>query len=244
MTTPLPSALNRHLRGTIVYRAADGGAVGHEHFDMSTHAGGHVLRALCVLDDVDLIRDVTLAMDRAWRPLDGYCRLIRNGVHEAALWFFVEDAGVVVESSHGGQRLPRAFVPTSARLPYLGLHPVQGDALIVEQRGTDRPGVFDAVETVTNSISPNGDEAVGAHHMTIDVAYIGEEEIAVAAGTFAARRYALRWRADWPAADVWVRAEDNLFLLMRWSMIETWYELADLQDDRMMEDPLMKDRAR
>ena len=41
-----------------------------------------------------------------------------------------------------------------------------------------------------------------------------------------------------------MRAEDNLFLLMRWSMIETWYELADLQDDRMMEVPLMKDRAR
>lgn len=244
MAPPPRSALNRRLHGTIAYRTADGAAVGHEHFDLSSHADGHVLRALCVLDDVGLIRDVTLAMDQAWRPLDGYCRLIRNGAHEAALWFFVEDTGVVVEASHGGQRLPQAFVPTTARLPYLGLHPVQGDALIVEQRGTDRPGVFDAVETVTNSISPNGDEAVGAHHMTIDVAYIGEEEISVAAGTFAARRYALRWRADWPAADVWVRAEDNLFLLMRWSMIETWYELLDWHDDRFMEEHLMKDSAR
>ena len=226
MTLTIAPALSRRIEGRIAYRAADGAELGREHFDLSSHAGGHVMRALCVLDDVDLLRDVTLSMDADWRPLDGYCRLTRAGVNEATLWFRIDDDGVRVDADLHGQRQPSQHVPTEARLAYLGLHPLQGDALIVARRGTDRPGEFVPIETVTNSISPNGDEAVGATRMQIDVAYVGMEEITVTAGRFAARRYALRWRADWPAADLWVREDDCLFLLMRWSMIPSWYELA------------------
>ena len=149
--------------------------------------------------------------------LAGYCDTIEVTI--------LEDGGVRVDGDLGGVRQPTQHVATEARLAYLGLHPLQGDALIVEQRGTDRPGEFVPIETVTNSISPNGDEGVGAVRMTIDAAYLGVEEITVAAGSFTARRYALRWRADWPAADLWVRQEDALFLLMRWSLIPNWYEL-------------------
>ena len=130
-----------------------------------------------------------------------------------------------MDQSLRGQLLPQQHLPLEAPLPYLGLHPLQGDALIVEQRGTDAQGQYRAVAAVTNSISPNGDEAVGAQRMQIHVAYLGRENISVTAGTFTARHYALRWRDDWPPADLWVRQEDNLFLLMRWPMISTWYEL-------------------
>jgi len=220
-------ALRRRLAGRIAYRGADGGAIGCEHFDLSSHRDGHLLRALCVLDDVDLLRDVTISMDAAWRPRDGYCRLTRAGRDESTLWFRVEEDGVRVDGDLGGVRQPPQHVATDTRLAYLGLHPLQGDALIVEQRGIDRPGEFMPIETVTNSISPNGDEGVGAVRMTIDAAYVGVEAITVAAGSFTARRYALRWRTDWPAADLWVRQEDALFLLMRWSLIPNWYELTE-----------------
>ncbi|MCC2976541.1 hypothetical protein LK533_07615 [Sphingomonas sp. PL-96] len=223
----VPSALSRRLQGSIAYRAGDGAQVGRETFDLCSHPGGHILRALCVLDDVDLLRDVTLSLAHDWRPQEGYCRVTRGGRTEGVLWCRVEPDGVRVDSSIAGEAAPQQFIPTEAPLPYLGLHPLQGDALIVEQRGTDDPGRFRPIATVTNSVSPNGDEAIGGRLMTIDAAYVGAEEIEVAAGRFAARRYALRWREDWPAADLWVRAQDNLFLLMRWSLIETWYELAE-----------------
>jgi hypothetical protein len=227
---PNAPALRRRITGTIVYRGADGSAQGHEYFDLSSHTGGHILRALCVLDDVDLLRDVTIGMDTDWRPIDGYCRLTRGGRDEAALWLRVGADGVRVDADLAGTRQPTQHIATERRLPYLGLHPLQGDALIVTQRGTDRPGIFVDVETVTNSISPNGDEAVGAVRMAIAVAYVGTEQIAVAAGHFTARRYALRWREDWPAADLWVRQEDCLFLQMRWSQVPSWYELIDYTD--------------
>ncbi|MET0241223.1 MAG: hypothetical protein ABW184_15125 [Sphingobium sp.] len=216
------------LSGRIDYRT-DGIVTGHEHFDIVSHAGGHILRALCVLDDADLVRDVTLAMDRQWRPLDGYCRVTHGGVTQAGLWFDVEEDGVVVSARVGGQRLPIQRIATDGPLLYLGLHPLQGDGLISLVRGAGRPGEFLPIQAVTNSISPNGDEDIAAQSMVIDVAYLGETQVIVRAGAFPARHYRLRWREDWPAADLWVRA-DGLFLKMLWAVVPTVYELAVLEE--------------
>jgi hypothetical protein len=62
------------------------------------------------------------------------------------------------------------------------------------------------------------------------VAYVGQETIDIAAGRFVADRFALRWKPDWPPADLWVRPRDGVFLLMRWSLIENWYELTAIDD--------------
>lgn len=232
MTTPPVPILSRRLRGQIAYRGDDGTYLGREYFDLSSHDGGHVLRAQCLLDDAALIRDVTLAMAPDWSPQDGYCRIDRAGRTEAITWFRVDQDGVYVDQSLHGQVLPQQYLPLERPLPYLGLHPLQGDALIVEQRGMDAPGEYRPVETVTNSISPNGDEAIGAQRMQIHVAYLGFETISITAGIFSARHFALRWRDDWPAANLWVREQDNLFLLMRWPMISTWYELDTWEEQR------------
>lgn len=222
--------MEKRLSGRIDYRTDDI-VTGQEHFDLTSHAGGHILRALCVLDDADLLRDVTIALDAQWRPLDGYCRITRGGVAEAALWFDVDGEGVEVAARISDRRLPVQRIATDGRLPYLGLHPLQGDGLISLVRGTTQPGVFLPIETVTNSISPNGDEAIAAQLMTIDVAFIGEEDVEVAAGRFTALHYQLRWREDWPPADLWVRA-DGLFVRMIWALVPTIYELARLEDSR------------
>jgi hypothetical protein len=226
-------ALTRRVAGRIAYRDTDGVEQGWETFTLASHGGGHLLQALCVLDDVRLVRDVTLAMDRDWRPVDGFCRLIRRGVREAALWFDVRDDGVRIEGWLGKDQPLRQMISTAGRLAYLGLHPLQGDALIVEQRGIDDPGQYRTVEALTNSISPNGDEAVGARPVGIEVAYIGEADVAVPAGSFAARHYRLRWRADWPPADLWVRRADCLFLRMTWEKATASYQLDRLDEDML-----------
>lgn len=222
------SAPLRIVSGRIAYLGLDGLETGRERFDLVDHGQGHVLRAFCEMDDVALTRDVTLAMDGAWRPLDGFCRITRHGERESALWFDVDKHEVNLHGRIGDGPLAHDRLVLGSPLAYLGLHPLQGDALIVNQRGTDRPGEFLPIEAVTNSISPNGDEAVGLRHLVIEAAYIGEEEIAVAAGRFPARRYALRWDPAWPAADLWVRRQDCVFLAMRWDHVPTTYELTEL----------------
>ncbi|MET0247728.1 MAG: hypothetical protein ABW182_13340 [Sphingomonas sp.] len=223
---PTPSVTTK--AGRIAYRAADGREIGRERFELITHTHGHVLRALCEMDALRLIRDVTLALDADWRPIDGFCRITRFGAVVAAQWFEVGAHAVRVNATIGGKAVPEHRIPTEAQLPYLGLHPLQGDALIVEARGTSAVGRFMPIAAVTNSISPNGDEALGQQAMTIDVAYLGREPVTVAAGAFSARHYALRWRADWPPADLWVREQDCVFLRMRWPLIDEWYELVEI----------------
>lgn len=217
--------------GRIVYRTTDGRETGRERFELITTPAGVTLRAFCEMDDVALTRDVTLAMDVQWRPLDGFCRINRNGMREAALWFDVGDKDVHLNGWIAGQRVQPEPLALPEPLMYLGLHPLQGDALIVNARGTDRPGVFVAIPCATNSISPDGDEAVGIRPVTIEVAYLGEETLDVPAGTFAARRYALRWDPSWPAADLWVRRDDCVFLRMDWSHVAARYLLTELTEE-------------
>jgi hypothetical protein len=217
------------ISGRIAYRRRNGEEIGRENFELRHHAGGRLLRAFCEMDDVGLSRDVTLAMDQDWRPLDGFCRIIRDGATESAIWFFVSDHHVICEGVCGPDRLSLS-APTSGRLAYLGLHPLAGDGLIAQLRGTARPGDFQRIDSVTNSISPNGDENPGLHRLGIDVCYDGRENIQVTAGDFAADHFRLRWHADWPPAELWVRASDGVFLMMRWSMIDTWYELTEVSE--------------
>ena len=209
---------------------ADGRETGREWFELIDQPGGHVLRAYCEMDDAALTRDVTLRMDRDWRPQDGFCRIVHGDGRSAAMWFAVGQDEVRLDSTIDGVRSAPQTLPLDAPLAYLGLHPLQGDALIVKQRGCDRVGEFIAIACMTNSISPNGDEAIGLHRVTIEVAFLGHTEMTVPAGTFAAAHYALRWAPEWPPADLWVRARDDLFLRMAWSHVAAAYELVELQE--------------
>lgn len=222
---------NGRKAGRISYRAADGRETGRERFELISTPAGVTLRAFCEMDDVALTRDVTLAMDDHWRPLDGFCRITKAGVRAASLWFDVGATDVALHGWIDGARVAPAPLALSAPLVYLGLHPLQGDALIVNARGTDRPGDFVPIACATNSISPDGDEAVGIRPVTIEVAYLGEETLVVPAGTFAARRYALRWVPAWPAADLWVRRDDCVFLRLDWSHVAASYLLTDLTEE-------------
>jgi hypothetical protein len=213
------------ISGSIAYLSGDGVETGRESFDLIRHPGGFVLRAICEMDDVDLLRDVTLAMDPLWRPLDGFCRITTAGERKAVLWFDVEETEVRLNGWIDGAPVADMIMPTAERLVYLGLHPLQGDALIVNARGIDQTGIFVPIPCATNSVSPNGDEAVSMRAITIDVAFIGFKEMTVAAGTFEARHYQLRWDPSWPPADLWVRREDCLFLAMDWSFVTARYEL-------------------
>ncbi|NKI98270.1 hypothetical protein [Novosphingobium sp. SG707] len=206
--------------GRIAYRDAAGRETGYETFDLIAAQGRRLLRALCVMKDIGLIREVSIGMGDDFRPHDGQCRIWQGGAESLMRFAIGPDQAVC-----GGHVLP-----LGAPLPYLGLHPLSGDALIIHQRGTDAPGEYRPIAAITNSISPNGEEDLHMQAMEIAVAYIGPGEIDVAAGRFAAWHYRLRWRNDWPPADLWVRAGDGLFLMMRWAMVPAWYELTDWCD--------------
>ena len=187
------------------------------------------------MHNINLVRNVTLLLDSRWRPIDGFCRLQQNGEQSGAAWYHFSDQQVTVEGvsklddSVTERPFSQQFTNTDPYL-YLGLHPLQGDALITQLVDDSCPGEFVSIKSLTNSISENGNEGIAATALTIDVAYLGLESISVTAGTFSARKYALRWRSDWPPAYVWVRSNDPLFLKMTWSQVEYWYELTGFSE--------------
>ena len=231
--SPVSSPAQLLSRGKIAYRDAQGAETGREWFDLWQVPGGHLLRALCVIDadgqgGGDLVRDVSLAMDEHWRPRDGWSRVMAPLRGDDALWFRVGEKDVLVDSRLDGKDKPQALLALGTRLPYLGLHPLQGDALVAMARGRDAPGEYRAVLSATNSVSPNGDGAPGGQTLDIQAAWIGEEELEVPAGRFAADHFRLIWRCDWPPADVWVRRGDCLFLKMVWPVVPGDFVLEEL----------------
>lgn len=220
----------RQVRGQIDYLAGDGGTVGRERFELRAHAHGGSLRAVCELDDAELLRDVTIAFDQSWRPLDGFCRVTRAGVMAGSSWFSFDACGADVESRVRNRgRMTQRFERGSP-WPYLGLHPLQGDALVTLHADEANPGRYVAVPALTNSVSENGDQDLIATVVSIEVAALGPESISVRAGDFRARRFAVRWHPDWPPATLWVREEDCLFLKLTWEQVANTYELAELEE--------------
>ncbi|MEP4892323.1 MAG: hypothetical protein ABJV04_20090 [Aliiglaciecola sp.] len=224
------SALQNYITGRIAYWTADNRLIGQEHFSLASHLNGYTFRAFCEMDDIALIRDVTMSLNQNWSPIDGFCRVIKAGQIAGTNWFSFHSNKVIVESDLGAQgRVSQQFSNHPA-YTYLGLHPLQGDALITTQVDSTKPGEYIAVHGLTNSISENGDQGLTAAEVQIEVAYLGNETITVTAGQFEARKYALRWQPDWPPAYVWVKEGDYIFLKMTWDKIDNWYELVELTE--------------
>ena len=217
--------------GRISYRNSNG-ETGREWFEMVRHAGGRSLRAFCEMDDLDLSRDVTIALDTQHRPLDAFVRVIKGGQVIGSTLFLVAHRQLRCQGRIHHLGMVDQVVPLARPLSYLGLHPLVGDALIACARGIGNAGSYLPVACHTNSQSPAGDEGLMAIPVTIEVAYVGEEELHVEAGTYAARAYRLRWKAEWEPAYLWVHGEDALFLKLDWPMLDLSYELVEHRTSR------------
>ena len=221
----------QYFAGRIGYFGPSG-ENGREWFEMLPRARGQTVRAFCEMDELELTRDVTLSLDADGRPQDAFVRITQHGRVLGSTWFLVGEDEIHCEGITADLGRVSQKRPLSGPLHYLGLHPLVCDGLIALSRGTSRPGEFVARDIITNSLSPNGEQGLIAIPSVIDVAYLGDESVTVSAGQFDARHYALRWRPDWPPADLWVHGSSALFLRLTWTMIDSRYELMEVRRSR------------
>lgn len=205
---------HRHYSGRIAYLDAQGREWGRETFSATVHDHGRTLRALCEMDSARLHREVTWSLDTDWTPRDGFARTLRDGMTIGTCWYWIEDAAVECEGiteAHG--RVSR-HLTADTPIRFLGTHPLVGDCAIAAIRGTDAPGQERAISSAVNSLAPLGDAGLDVQILAPLVGYVGPERITVAAGTFAAERYTIRWSAQMPhVTDFWVDPVDCLPLL-------------------------------
>src|SRR5690554_1432353 len=222
-------SLRRHT-GRILYHKGDTIA-GCEDFGIDVRESGRTIRAYCEMGEGGLTRDASWTLDGKYKPVEGYVRVVQNGIQTGSAWYRFTENEVECEAltttlGRTAQRLP-------SRARYLGLHPLVGDGMIALARGKEEPGREDIIESVTCSYDINGETSLVALPIDIAVTYVGVEEVTVPAGTFTTDRYALRWQPHWPAADLWVHGEDAVFVRLDWefSGLSSQLERYECMDD-------------
>jgi len=225
---------HRTYRGQISYRHDRLGEQGREWFSVSVQPDGtRTLRAVCEMEDEDLLRDVTYSVDGHWRPQDAYVRLTRDGSFHGASWFRFDDEGAecegfTIEEGRFRQRVELGQCPT-----LFAPHPVVSDGWQAAAYDYSKgPGMLSLENCANSSSRPDGGSGPMLGIVFKDLEYLGEEHIVVGAGSFRARHLKIHPRqaamAAWPPLEFWVAGSDFLLLRLRWDLLETTYDLVAL----------------
>ncbi|MGV3513078.1 MAG: hypothetical protein ACO1OX_13850 [Novosphingobium sp.] len=219
----------RHYAGKVAYLNASGEEWGRERFAGSVHRNGRSLRAVCEMDDARLLREASWSVSESWRPKEGFVRNTRDGKTIGSCWYSVNDTIVECEGFTADAGRISKRIEASRPVDFLGMHPLAGDAITAMVRGITQPGAERTLLCAANSMAHLGDEDLTVMFVEPMVAYIGAEQITVAAGTFEALHYTIRWSDKVPhLTDYWIEPADCLPLLAVLPAIGERYELMEL----------------
>ena len=191
--------------GRIDYVHDDRGERGREWFTVSTHNDGHrVVRAICEMDDSEILRDVTYSMN-GFTPEEAYIRIVIKGQHEGSGWFTFEENEARCEAMiNGGGRVSQVM-KTPRRAASFGAHPVLCDCLHASLYDLKKGGRQKMTNILNSSHSPDGSTGPMLGEWEFDIELVGEEKITVPAGTFDTLHF--RYHLDhygWAPEEVWV----------------------------------------
>ncbi|MEO0998020.1 MAG: hypothetical protein AAFX58_10920 [Pseudomonadota bacterium] len=238
------------IRGRIHYTSNKAGREGiergREHFTITKHGDGRrTLRAHAEIDDApNVLRDVTLTLDKDWITRDAFVRLSVGDETYGSAWFrfadtYAECEGLLHERGRISERVDYDKPP-----PLFGTHPIQGDAWhlhAIDRSNGPTVQVMDAF--LMSSLDHRG--ATGPslvwHEPGMKVEYVGEERISVGAGTFDAWHFCYGERGsdrpgsnddgEHPPYEVWTTADGDFILLQAFvtGYMNTHYELVELE---------------
>jgi hypothetical protein len=227
----------RNYRGLIRYLHDRDGERGREWFSVSVQANGdRLLRAHCEMDDEQLLRDVTYSLDVRWQPLEAFVRLVQQGITTGSAWFLFDDTGVDCEARTRSEGRIRQRRELGRRPLLFAPHPLQSDGWQAAAFDYSKGAGRQRLDPCANSSArPDGASGplIGIVHK--DLEYLGDERITVVAGTFTARHLKIHplmpSMAHWTPLEFWVTGEDFQILRMRWDLLESTYELVQIDGD-------------
>jgi hypothetical protein len=223
----------RTYSGRIEYRHDRDGVTGREHFSVSVFGSGRTVRAICELEDVDLLRDVTYTVGADWRPLDAYVRLCTKDRLSGVAWYRFRNDGIECEQWNRTAGRSTQFVALPERARLFAPHPLvvdgwQGRAFDPEHGPARQRLAFCA----NSSSTPDGSTGPMACVVYKDLESLGRERIRTPAGSFDCRHMKIHpvmgEMAAWPPLEFWVAGDDWLLVRMRWELLESTYELVEV----------------
>jgi hypothetical protein len=230
--------MNKHTtyRGRIRYWHDRLGETGREWFNISRlPEGERIVRSICEMDDIGLLRDVTLTVGPDFSPRHCYNRLTLHDRFAGAAWFVFNGPDIACETIDAAGEIARQQVALSRPTPVFACHPLYVDgyhAAAFDHAKPERLQVFDDCTNSSMRLDGSTRPTVGVVRKAVE--YVGPEDITVPAGHFRADHYRIHpLRIDEPEwndnpLDFWVHGPELLFLKLRWDMIESTYELIEL----------------
>ena len=217
--------------GRIDYVHDDGRERGREWFNVTKHDEGYrVIRAHCVMDDTEILRDVTHTMTHEFKPVETYVRLEVKGQHRGSGWFNFEGEDATCHSwmTEHGHVTQKIKVPGGVKS--FGPHPVLCDCFhtaMYDHSSSQKIQNFSGI--LHSSPEPDGSSGPMMGQWEFGIEFMGEESVTVPAGTFDTLKY--RYHLDnygWPPEDVWVMPGSRQLVKIRWDVLKTTYVLAEL----------------
>lgn len=173
-------------KGRISYRDENSVEWGHEEFHGTVYEDGtRVLRCVCIMNNVNLVRDVTYAMHADFSPLDCFVRVSGDGRFIGSGWFRFTDElaeGEFVNADHG--RMSQR-IATPGRVRLFGSHPIVVDSLKAALVKPANPGELQRIDnSFSSSLVVNGASGPIMTAKQYDMYYRGPRTIEVPAGSF------------------------------------------------------------
>lgn len=237
---------HRTISGKILYTSRKPGREGEERgreaFTFTVHGDGRrTFRALCEIEEPapTVLRDITYSLDGNDDPTDCFVRITVGDTFMGAGLFMFLDGHVTCESY--GPTIGRVSqrLKIVGKFDGFGTHPIQGDAYISKKLDISKGPHTHQLRTFLPSIDHRGATPPLIAEANMQLSYIGEEEVTVAAGTFRARHFRFSDehggmasdKGAHPDYDMWVTADEDAIFLKGGvgGYMQTWYELTELQ---------------
>jgi len=219
---------------------------GREHFTITKHGDGRrTLRAHAEIDDEpNVLRDVTLTVDKDWITRDAFVRLSVGDQNFGSSWYrfndrYAECEGYLEATGRISERIEYDQPPD-----LFGTHPIQGDAWHLHSIDISQgPCVKTFDRFLMSSLDHRGatGPALVWHEPGMIVEFIGREQITVGAGTFDALHFCYGDRhsnrqgsnesGEHPYYEIWTSADGDFIFLKAFvaGYMMTHYELMELQ---------------
>jgi hypothetical protein len=234
---------HRTIRGRIRYTSKKPDLLdqerGREWFAFTHHSDGAVtLRAQCEIEEPEptVLRDVIYALDPEGRPRTLHVHLTVGDMFMGSGWFAI--GSDVIECESIGPSIGRLSqrMAIGEAIDGFGTHPIVGDGYLTRCIDVTRGPHRRPIRVFVPSPDHRGATPPIAAEVRIDLEYLGDEAIAVAAGTFACRKFAFIDTAgmggvEHPRYEMWVTADDDAIFVAGGvgGYMQTWYELVELE---------------
>jgi hypothetical protein len=233
---------HRIVEGRLSYTSRkpgiEGKVRGFETFMFTRHGDGKVtLRAHCEIYEPDptVMRDIIYSLDENNQPMDLHVRLTVDDSFLGSGWLRFD--GQTIECESYGPSIGRLSQRVVAELPIdgFGTHPIVSDGYLLSTKDWTE-GQKRKFNVYLPSPDHRGATPPMIAQVKIDAQYLGKEQVTVAAGTFAARKFhfiddgSSGMDGAHPPYELWITDDEDAVFLKGGvgGYMMTWYELVEL----------------